>query len=239
MVEALDNSQADQSAKDSVVVFVLGTTGVGKSKLALDLAKHDSLFGSGVHGEIINADSMQIYSGNLNGAMTARPSPQDEALVPHHCYACIDMVESPDSSNFNVQKYRQRALEAISDVLNRGNVPIVCGGTNYYIESLLFSDDPSKSSDPEPKFTFDHQAFITAFDVYCKQKSAEIGDAKFINLLSSFRENIPIDNKQEIEDTFESSICHELLTIVDPTMATYLHTNDKRKIVNALFKTLK
>ena len=126
---------------DNVVVFVVGTTGVGKSKLALDLAKHETLFGNGRRGEIINADSMQIYSGNMQGAMTARPTADDEAQVPHHCYAFVDMLESPDAQTFNVQKYREIALRAISDIQSRGNIPIVCGGTNYYIEALLFADD--------------------------------------------------------------------------------------------------
>ena len=68
-----------RSEGDKIVIFVLGTTGVGKSKLALDLARQcPQLFGNETQGEIINADSMQIYSGNLNGAMTARPTAEDE-----------------------------------------------------------------------------------------------------------------------------------------------------------------
>ena len=97
----VENTDISSVQSKNVVVFVLGTTGVGKSKLALDLAKHETLFG-GARGEIVNADSMQIYSGNMNGAMTARPTPEDEACAPHHCYACIDMLESPDAINFNV-----------------------------------------------------------------------------------------------------------------------------------------
>ena len=127
----------------NIVIFVLGTTGVGKSKLALDLArKCGSLFGrEGKSGEIINADSMQIYSGNLNGAMTARPTAEDEQIVPHHGYACIDMLASPDAETFNVQKYREMAMAKINEVHQRGNVPIVCGGTNYYGEALLFKGE--------------------------------------------------------------------------------------------------
>ena len=60
------------------------------------------MFGAGKSGEIINADSMQVYSGNMNGAMTARPTPEDESTVPHHCYACIKMLESPHAETFNV-----------------------------------------------------------------------------------------------------------------------------------------
>jgi len=130
----------EANPSDNIVVLVVGTTGVGKSKLALDLAKHQTLFGTNRRGEIINADSMQIYSGNLEGAMTARPTAEDEANVPHHCYACVDMLESPDAQTFNVQKYRELAISAISEVQARGNIPIVCGGTNYYIEALLFHE---------------------------------------------------------------------------------------------------
>ena len=114
------------------VIFILGTTGVGKSKLAMDLAKR-------LDGEIINADSMQIYSGNLEGAMTARPTREDLEEVNHHLYGCIEMQEE-GSVTFNVNKYRDMAIEAIQDVLSRGKYPIVCGGTTYYIESLLFED---------------------------------------------------------------------------------------------------
>lgn len=129
---------------DDIVIFVLGTTGVGKSKLAMDLATHPTLFGdvanTNKRGEIINADSMQVYSGNLNGAMTARPTPEDLKRAPHHLYDCVPMRDSPLSDCFNVQKYRDMALAKIAEVQARGNVPIICGGTNYYTEALLFTE---------------------------------------------------------------------------------------------------
>ena len=74
----------------------------------MDLAKR-------LNGEIINADSMQIYSGNLEGAMTARPTKSDLAEVKHHLYACIEMQEE-GSVKFNVQRYREMAKTVISDV---------------------------------------------------------------------------------------------------------------------------
>jgi tRNA dimethylallyltransferase len=116
-----------EKSKTSFVIFVLGTTGVGKSKLAIDIALN-------VGGEIINADSMQIYSGNGEGIMTARPGKEDTALVKHHLYE----IAAKEEIEFSVRKYRAKALQAIADVHERGKVPIVCGGTNYYIESLLF-----------------------------------------------------------------------------------------------------
>lgn len=76
----------------SVVLFVLGSTGSGKSKLGLDLAKQ-------FNGEIVNADSMQIYFGNGEGIMTAKPSAADCAQVRHHMYDIVDMNRVSD---FNV-----------------------------------------------------------------------------------------------------------------------------------------
>ena len=93
--------------------------------------------------------------------MTARPTPDDESQVPHHCYACIEMMGSPEAETFNVQKYRELALAAISDVHGRGNIPIVCGGTNYYIEALLFKDQSPSA--------FDKVQFETEFDESTRQ----------------------------------------------------------------------
>ena len=58
-------------------------------------------------------------------------------------------------------------------------------------------------------------------------------------MLKSFRDNIPVDNKQAIEDSFPPEPCHKLLKQVDPQMAEFLHEMDKRKVVNALFKYFK
>ena len=114
-------------SQKQIVVYVLGTTGVGKSQLALDICKQ-------IGGEIINADSMQIYGGNGDGIMTARPLPGDLSEVPHHLYDFVSLGEK----EFNLRKYRDIALKKIEEVMNRNKVPVVCGGTNYYIESLLF-----------------------------------------------------------------------------------------------------
>ena len=210
------------------VIFILGTTGVGKSKLAMDLAKR-------LDGEIINADSMQIYSGNLKGAMTARPTREDLEEVNHHLYGCIEMQEE-GSVTFNVNKYRDMAIEAIQDVLSRGKYPIVCGGTTYYIESLLFEDQAQKE-----RSEFDHEKFCMSFDNKICELQSKLGDdfKRFEALTESFRVNIPLDKKQVIEDNFESTLCHELLEVLDPKMGDYFHKNDKRKIVNCLFKDLK
>ena len=69
--------------------------------------------------------------------MTAKPSESDQKKVPHHLYDIVDMEEVAD---FNVQKYNALALKVIEDIHNRGKTPVIVGGTNYYIESLLFNN---------------------------------------------------------------------------------------------------
>ena len=180
----VETSVKDGRAK--VVIFVVGTTGVGKSKLALDLARlYD--------GEIVNADSMQIYRGNGRGVMTACPSEEDYASMPHHCYACVDMLEK--EKHFNVQQYRAMALASIEQIHERGKVPIVCGGTNYYVEALLFRNDAESTSanrdDRGGDFT---RAFeLKKAELLLNPQLMEIDGVD--ELLCTFMRCIPIDNK--------------------------------------------
>ena len=105
------------------VLAVVGPTASGKSALSLRLAE-------ALGGEIISCDSMQIYRGMDIG--TAKPTPDERKRVPHHL---IDVV-SPDEP-FSCAAYKALAETAVSDVLARGGVPIFCGGTGLYLDSVL------------------------------------------------------------------------------------------------------
>ena len=107
------------------IIVILGSTGVGKTKLSIELAKK-------VDGEIISADSMQVYKGL--DVVTAKATHAERAEIKHHM---IDIVNPLDS--FSVVEFRNMALPIISDISSKGKVPIIVGGTNYYIESLLWN----------------------------------------------------------------------------------------------------
>ncbi|MBR6917580.1 MAG: tRNA (adenosine(37)-N6)-dimethylallyltransferase MiaA [Clostridia bacterium] len=111
---------------------VVGATASGKSALALYLAKR---FG----GEIVSCDSMQIYRGMDIG--TAKPAAEEMREVPHHM---IDIL-SPDE-DFSAGDFAVRAKGVIKDVLSRGKLPIVCGGTFLYLDSLTEVSSLSDSS---------------------------------------------------------------------------------------------
>ena len=105
------------------ILLVVGPTAVGKSDFALLLA---GLVG----GEIVSADSMQVYRG-LDAA-TAKPDPETRARVPHHL---LDLVEP--GVDFSMGDFVRRADEAIRAIAARGSAPIVVGGTGLYVRALL------------------------------------------------------------------------------------------------------
>ncbi|XP_068661057.1 adenylate isopentenyltransferase 3, chloroplastic-like [Aristolochia californica] len=105
------------------VVFVIGATGTGKSKLSIDLATRFA-------AEIVNSDKMQVYEG-LDIA-TNKVTEEERSLVRHHLLGVVD----PDS-DFTAVDFRREATRALDSVLSQGKLPIVAGGSNSYIEALV------------------------------------------------------------------------------------------------------
>lgn len=106
------------------LIILTGPTAVGKTALSIQLAKT-------IGGEIISADSMQVYRGMDIG--TAKITSQEMEGVPHHL---IDILEP--SQEFNVYQFRELALEAMKGIYERGHIPIIAGGTGFYIQSVLY-----------------------------------------------------------------------------------------------------
>ena len=104
------------------ILVVAGPTASGKTKIGVELAKR-------LNGEIISADSMQIYKHMNIG--TAKPTINEMQNIPHHL---IDFVEIGE--NFSVVQYKEMATRCIEDILSRGKVPIFVGGTGLYINSI-------------------------------------------------------------------------------------------------------
>ncbi|MBR1797135.1 MAG: tRNA (adenosine(37)-N6)-dimethylallyltransferase MiaA [Clostridiales bacterium] len=118
--------------KDTIIPIITGPTASGKSAVALDLCLKAG-------GELISCDSMQIYKGLDVG--TAKATRQERELVSHHM---IDIIEPGD--NYNVSMFVEDCSSCIDDVLSRGRLPVLCGGTGQYIsalkDGLAFEEDP-------------------------------------------------------------------------------------------------
>ncbi|MGV8144969.1 MAG: tRNA (adenosine(37)-N6)-dimethylallyltransferase MiaA [Alkaliphilus sp.] len=117
------------SPKD--ILLIVGPTAVGKTDCAIQLARR-------LNGEIISADSMQIYKEMNIG--TAKPSIEEQEGIKHYL---IDII-SPDE-DFSVAEFQKLAFDSIDDIYARGKLPIISGGTGLYINSILYDMDFSKT----------------------------------------------------------------------------------------------
>ncbi len=112
-----------------MIIVLTGPTGVGKSALAISLAKK-------IDGEIVNADAFQVYE-ELKIA-TAAPSEDEKREVPHHLYSFV-----PLSEGYDISRYQVDARKCIEDILSRKKIPIIVGGSGLYIRSALYDYDLS------------------------------------------------------------------------------------------------
>ena len=105
------------------IIVITGPTASGKTWLAVELARR-------YNGEVVSADSMQIYRRMDIG--TAKPTAEEMGGIPHHM---IDVADPEE--DFSVARYVDMAARCVEDVLSRGKLPILAGGTGLYIDSLL------------------------------------------------------------------------------------------------------
>ncbi len=111
------------SNQKSKVIVILGQTATGKSSLAVKIAEK-------FNGEIISADSRQVYKYLDIG--TGKITKKEMKSVPHHL---LDVVHP--KNKFTVAEYQKKAIYAIADIIKRGKIPIICGGTGFYIDAIM------------------------------------------------------------------------------------------------------
>lgn len=131
------------AGKKKRVLVIAGPTGAGKTQLSLSLA-------AALGGEIISADSMQVYRGMDIG--TAKAPPEERTLIAHHLIDICD-INYP----FNVAEFYKHSQEAFREIIARENVPIVVGGSGFYIHALLYGPPSGPPSKPEVREQLDRQ----------------------------------------------------------------------------------
>ncbi|KAK9439967.1 tRNA isopentenyltransferase [Metarhizium brunneum] len=133
---------ANSKAPAEPLLVVLGSTGTGKSDLAVELATR-------FKGEIINSDAMQLYKGLP--IITNKITQAEQKGIPHHLLGHIPLHHLP----WDVDDYKREANKVISQIRARGNLPILVGGTQYYVDPLLFTDvilDEVQQTGPSASF---------------------------------------------------------------------------------------
>lgn len=133
-------------APDAELLVVVGPTASGKTELALRLAER---FG----GEIIGADSVQIYRGFDLGS--GKPTAEERQRAPHHLVDCADPDEPLDA-----QRFAELAEQLLAEIRARGRVPIVCGGTYLWVRALVRGLAPAPPADAAIRA--EHAAFVAA-----------------------------------------------------------------------------
>lgn len=139
-------SARSAAADAPALAVIVGPTASGKSDLALEWARRHG-------GEIISADSVQIYRYFDIGS--GKPNPEELRSVPHHLLDAIEPTEEMDAGLF-----AERARAIVDDVLSRGRLPIVCGGTFLWVKALIYGLAPTPPKDAELRKQ--HQAFAAA-----------------------------------------------------------------------------
>ena len=122
------------------LVILTGPTAVGKTNLSIGLAKR-------INGEIISADSMQVYRKMDIG--TAKIMPEEMDGVPHHLIDVLDPKEP-----FNVVLFKELATKAMDDIYARGRIPVIVGGTGFYIQAVLYDIHFDENDDDKSYRTY-------------------------------------------------------------------------------------
>lgn len=189
------------------VIVIAGPTASGKTDFSLMLAKE-------VGGEIISADSMQIYRGMDIG--TAKPSKEIRAQIPHH------MIDTHDLSEpFNVVDFYYEARHCIQQILARDAVPIVVGGSGFYLHSLIYGPPSGPPSVPELRKALEEQI---------EREGSEAMYEKLKHLDYEYAKSITKNDKQKIVRALE------IITLTGKKVSQ-LHWKARRNPLNYNFRT--
>lgn len=123
--------------------MISGPTAVGKTQISLKIA-------SILKGEIVSADSMQVYHGMDIG--TAKATLEERKQVPHHLIDVCDLTQT-----FNVVEFYEKAMEAIDSILIRNRVPVIVGGTGFYLNALLYGPPAGPPSVPSIRLQLEEE----------------------------------------------------------------------------------
>lgn len=212
----------DGISKKSLLAIV-GPTASGKSSLAVRLARE-------LDGEVVSCDSMQIYRGMDIG--TAKATVEEMQGVPHHM---IDVV-SPDEP-FSCADYTVMARAAIDDVLSRGKMPILCGGTGLYLESAVFDrtmesppSDDAVRAELEQRDPDENYAELLAVDPDSAAAIHKNNKKRVIRALEIYRISGVTKSEWDRRSTRSPSPYDTRIVVLDPTDRERLYERIDRRV---------
>lgn len=206
------------------LVVLTGPTAVGKTALSVEFAR-------AVQGEIISADSMQVYRGMDIGS--AKIKKEEMAGVPHHL---LDILEPHEP--FNVMSFQQLAKKAIAEIYDRGHIPILTGGTGFYIQSVLYDIAFTEETDAGIRRKLEQEAAEKGAE-YLHEKLALVDPVtaenihannvkRIIRALEFYQINgYPLSQHNETERQKESPYLFRYYVLNEPREALYQRIEER------------
>lgn len=191
-----------------IIPVIVGPTGIGKTELAIELAKK-------IDGEIISADSMQIYEGMDIG--TGKATKEEMQNIKHYM---LDIRKPYE--RYTVKEFKEDALKCIEEIIKKGKIPIIVGGTGLYINSLIYD------------YTFDKEVEIKKE----KDEKDEKSEEKDSNNEIDYTDHILKYRKSLEEKLLNGEITleelYEMACKIDPNASLKISLNDKKRILRIL-----
>lgn len=206
------------------IIVITGPTGVGKTKLSVELAKK-------LNGEIINADSMQVYK-ELNIG-TAKITEEEKYGIPHHLFDICDVNDF-----YTVKDYQKDCRNKINEIICKNNIPIIVGGTGLYIKAALYN------------YIFKEENKITNYDNLTNKELYELvakntnevvhinNRKRMLRILEKY-ENNNLDNENKENELFYDNICFIGLTLNRDKLYELVDKRVDKMIENGLVEEAK
>lgn len=190
------------------IIVVVGATGTGKTKLSVEIARK---FG----GEIINADSMQVYSGL--DILTNKATAEEQCGVPHHLLGHLK-----PGDNYHVHRFRKEAFRVIDRLHAQNKIPVIVGGTHYYVESILWKN--LVSADSTPQGPVEDEGGTPRKKPHLDETAAK----KYVIAGRQF------DNLDDDLERLPTEELRDILKEIDPVSCNHRHEMDRRKIKRSI-----
>ena len=222
------------------VLLIVGPTAVGKTALSLELARR-------FNGEVISGDSMQVYRHLDIG--TAKATPEEQQVVPHHLIDIVDVTE-----RYSVADFMHQATRQITAITARGHLPLLVGGTGFYLQALLdnltlgndhYTDDTLRQKWHTYAEEHGRQALWNRLNDVDPPAAAKIPPNNERRVVRALLDNLTLGNDHYTDDTLRQKwhtyaeehgrqALWNRLNDVDPPAAAKIPPNNERRVVRAL-----
>ena len=209
--------------------FILGPTGIGKTFISLKIGQH-------FNNQIINTDAFSLYKDA--SIMTAKATKKEQAQVKHRMIDILDLF----NVSYHQKLFKKDALNEINSVYQNNQIPLVVGGTNYFVESLLFNYENKKEDDKEEKNESNPIELLEKDDFI---KNMKINDSIFLDEIKKIKKESKNEDecytktKEYLDGNFNDKNNNKknmikILSVIDVKSSNFYNDNDIRRISNSI-----